>query len=337
MRHSRVPGPARAIAGRTNLQVLVAVALLVLVQSCYAGLPLKHVVQRDLRSTDDLSCHAYLGWNSAEVQHVFLWMSGTGIYSSAFVHPSVVDALKVNPAAYLTFDKPGIRAPFQDPARLSVNDDELKRYTQGDMLACAKDAMRWSEETFGHTVHFHLRGHSEGALIALFLYENLLSQDPDVAARVSSLVLSGIALEPFKALVERQLSDMPNEQGTAMRDAIKSCDWSSLKTHLAVSCKYLEDAYSRSSGRSVFESIALQAATAPFFVFQGNNDSQTPVQYVRELETWNAQRGHLSMSFRYYEGGHVGAPAGTKDELSALLVKLTGRVPSVHRADPATE
>jgi pimeloyl-ACP methyl ester carboxylesterase len=306
-----------------RLPVLFALGLLALVYSGCAGQSLTHVVQRDLLSKDGLTCRGYLGWNRPDVQHVFLWMSGTGVYSSAFVHPSVEAALKVNPVAYLTFDKPGIRAPFQDPAKLSVNDDELEQYTQGHMLACARQAMTWSQEQFGHAIQFHLRGHSEGSLVALFLYERLLSDEPVLAAKVSSIVLSGVGLEPFDVLVARQVSEMPAEQGSAIRAAIQNCDWKMLKNLMAVSCTYLKDAYARPSGRAAFESIALRAPTVGMFVFQGNNDSQTPVRYARELEAWNNQVGHLHLTFRYYEGAHVGGPPEVKRELSDLLVRLT--------------
>jgi hypothetical protein len=312
-----------------RLSVLFALGLLALAHGACAGQSLKHVVQRDLVSKDGLTCRGYLGWNSPDVHHVFLWMNGTGVYSSAFIHPSVEDALKVNPVAYLTFDKPGIRAPFQDPAKLSVNDAELEQYTQGHMLACARQAMTWSQEQFGHAVQFHLRGHSEGSLVALFLYDKLLSDEPALAASVSSLVLSGVGLEPFDVLVERQVSELPAKQGSAIRAAIQSCDWTVLKKHLAVSCKYLEDAYARPSGRTAFERIALRAPPARLFVFQGNNDAQTPVRYVRELEAWNNEVGHLHLTFRYYEGAHVGGPPEVKRELSDLLVRLTAPNPSV--------
>ena len=105
-----------------------------------------------------------------------------------------------------------------------------------------------------------------------------------------------------------------------------------LRTHLAISCKYLDDACARPSGRSAFESIALRAPTVSFFVFQGNNDSQTPVRYVRELDAWNRRFGHLDLTFRYYEGAHVGGPPEVKRELSDLLVRLTARSPSVRSA-----
>src|SRR5688572_16955573 len=103
--------PLRALAGWAQRLGVLALGLLALAYSGCAGQSLSNVVQRDLISKDGLTCRGYLGWNSPDVQHVFLWMNGTGVYSSAFVHPSVEDALKLNPAAYLTFDKPGIRAP----------------------------------------------------------------------------------------------------------------------------------------------------------------------------------------------------------------------------------
>jgi hypothetical protein len=323
-----VPDPL----GASRVLALFGLGLLALAHSGCAGKSLNHVVERDVLSTDGLSCRGYLGWNSPDVQHVFLWMNGTGVYSSAFIHPSVEEALEVNPAAYLTLDKPGIRAPFGDPAEMIVNDDELKRYTQGHMLDCARQAMTWAEQQFGHEIQFHLRGHSEGTLVALFLYEKLLSEEPALAARVSSLVLSGVGLEPFDALIERQLSGLPAEQGSAIRAAIQSCDWDVLKTHLAISCTYLEDAAARPSGRSAFESIALRTPTVPFFLFQGNDDFLTPVRYVQELEAWNNQAGHLDMTFRYYEGGHVGGPPEIKREVSDLLVRLTAPRSSARKA-----
>jgi hypothetical protein len=40
-------------------------------------------------------------------------MNGTGAYSSASLHPSVEDALKVNPVAYPTLDRPEIVRRFK--------------------------------------------------------------------------------------------------------------------------------------------------------------------------------------------------------------------------------
>lgn len=320
------PSFSRGFAAKLHSRpILFALELAALVFVCTGcpGPSFKHLIQRDLQSKEGPTCHGYLGWNRPDIQHIFLWLNGTGVYSSAFVHPSAEDALSVNPVAYLVFDKPGIRAPFGDPAKLTVNNDELERYTQGHMLECAQQAMRWSEEQFGHEIHFHLRGHSEGTLIALFLYQKLLADEPERAAQVSSLVLSGLGLEPFNELVERQLREMPAKQSNTIRAAIQDCDWRVLKNHLAISCKYLEDAYARPSGRSIFEAIAVRAPAVKFSVFQGNQDFHTPVRFVRELETWNQQRGHLDLTFRYFDGGHVRGPEDVKREMSDLLVRLT--------------
>jgi pimeloyl-ACP methyl ester carboxylesterase len=289
--------------------------------------PLDQVVQRDLVSRGDLTCRAYLGWNGGDVQHVFVWISGSGVFSSAFVHPSVERALSVNPTAYLTFDKPGIRAPFEDPADLRVADGELQRYTQGHMLECARQAMAWADERFGPTTRFHLRGHSEGTLIALFLLDELLSERPALAARVASVVLSGVGLEPFDELVARQIADLPAERGDALRAAIARCDWPMMKRHFGLSCDYLKDAYARPSGRAAFERIARRGPRIPIFIFQGNNDTNTPARFVRELDAWNSRVGKLDLTVRTYEGAHVGGPAAVKRELSDLLVRLTAAQP----------
>ena len=96
-----------------------------------------------------------------------------------------------------------------------------------------------------------------------------------------------------------------------------------MKRHFGISCEYLNDAQARPSGRAMFERIAARAPRMPFHVFQGTNDAQTPARYVRDLEAWNRQVGHLDLAVRYYEGAHVGGPDAVKRELSDLLVRLT--------------
>lgn len=173
---------------------------------------------------------------------------------------------------------------------------------------------------------------ASATLIALFLYEKLLAEEPQLAARVSSVVLSGLGLEPFDELIERQVREMPPRRSGIVRAALRSCDWGVLKKQLAISCEYLEDAYARPSGRSVFESLARRAPAAKFFVFQGNQDAQTPVRFARALDAWNARSGHLDLILRYYDGAHVGGPPEVKRELSDLLLRLSAPRPSVRTA-----
>src|SRR6185369_10863593 len=101
-----------------------------------------HVVERPLAWPDDLACQGYLVWNREPVRDVFLVVNGSGIGSNAFLHPSFKDTITTSPIAYATFDKPGIRAPFDDPAAVRRDDAILARYTLGHGITCATAALR---------------------------------------------------------------------------------------------------------------------------------------------------------------------------------------------------
>jgi hypothetical protein len=104
----------------------------------------QNVVERPLPLPDNLACPGYLVWNHAPVRNVFLVVNGSGIGSSAFVHPSFKTVITTGPVAYATFDKPGIRAPFDDPAAVRRDDAILARYTLGHGVTCATEALRWA-------------------------------------------------------------------------------------------------------------------------------------------------------------------------------------------------
>jgi hypothetical protein len=195
----------------------------------------------------------------------------------------------------------------------------LERYTLGHGTACATEALRWARERFGPSVRLHLRGHSEGSLVALYTYDALLNHDAELAAAISTLVLSGLALEPFGDILERQLATAPD--GERLRAALTSCDWNALETTLGISCTYVEDAKRRPSGRVMFEHLAARAPAARFYVFHGEHDWNTPVEPVRQLEAWNAAEGHLRLEFHYYDGGHAGSDAA-RAELTRVLTEI---------------
>ena len=138
----------------------------------------EHVVERGLASKDGLACAGYLVWNQGPVRDVFLVINGSGTGSNAFVHPTFEGLLSTRPVAYSTYDKPGVSAPFGDPGSVRRDYATLERYTLGHGIACATDALRWAQEQFGPAVRLHLRGHSEGALVSLYLYDGLLESDP---------------------------------------------------------------------------------------------------------------------------------------------------------------
>jgi pimeloyl-ACP methyl ester carboxylesterase len=268
---------------------------------------------------DDLACSGYLVWNQDPVRDVFLVINGSGLLSNAFVHPTFEEVMGTHRIAYSTYDKPGVWAPFGDPAAVHRDGALLQRYTLGHGVECATKALRWAREQFGPTVRLHLRGHSEGTLVALYTYDALLDTDPGMASSIVSLVLSGLALDPFGDILEQQLLKMPD--GGRVRAALASCDWAMLSQRLGVSCAYIEDAERRPSGRAMFERLAARAPAARFYVFHGTHDWNTPVGSVRALQAWNASDKRLRMEFHYYDGGHTGTDA-VRAEVSKVLTQL---------------
>jgi hypothetical protein len=302
-----------------------APAWLLLVLTCLAlacAPRYQHVVERPLSSGDTLVCSGYLVWNNAPVRDVFLVINGSGALSNAFVHPTLDNLVNTRRLAYSTYDKPGIHAPFGDPADLRRDYALLERYTLGHGVACATAALRWAREQFGHSARLHVRGHSEGTLVALYAYDALLERDAETANAIATFVLSGLALEPFDRILEHQLTIIPD--GARLRKALASCDWPVLRERLGVSCGYVEDAKRRPSGRSMFERLAARAPGAAFHVFHGTHDWNARIEPVRELEAWNASDRRLGMKFHYYQGGHSGNEAA-RSEMTMLLETIVSK------------
>jgi surfactin synthase thioesterase subunit len=266
--------------------------------------------ERDLRTTDGFECHAYLASEHQPVTDVILSMGGTGTGSSAFIPEAIEPVLHQRAAAFITFDKPGVRARMGDPGSARIDDEAFRRHTQGTLLQCARQALA----NYGPEVRWHFRGHSEGALIALNLFEQLTREAPTTARRVKTLILSGLPLEPLEQIVHRQLASLPELSG-----AVDRCDWPVMKKQMGISCAYLEDLRTRPSGFTLFEKIAVQSPAVAIRVFQGNRDQHTPASFVRGLEEWNAATGHLDLQVHYYDGDHHGSADVRRELTQAML------------------
>ncbi len=284
----------------------------------------QHVIDRQLRSTGGLECPGYLVWNQEPVREVFLIINGSGSLSNAFVHPAFEEILSSQRVAYATYDKPGIRAPFGDPAAVSRDYATFEQYTLRHGTKCAVEALRWAREELGASVRFHVVGHSEGALIALYAYEAALDEDPALAARLTTLMLSGLPLEPLPDIFARQLAELRG--GDHLREAFASCTQSVINNSpfAGTSCAYLQDAATRPSGRAMFERLAARAPTARLHVVHGESDRNAPVVHVRALEQWNVSTGHLPITFHYVEGGHTGN-AAARAEVTRLLRDIVAK------------
>ncbi|MEY2937055.1 MAG: hypothetical protein RL033_7804, partial [Pseudomonadota bacterium] len=105
----------RTVWFRVWSRVWPGLGVVLLALAC-GGAHYEHLVERQLDATEQLSCGAFLAWNHEPVRDAFLIINGSGRLSNAFVHPSFQDLLDTHRVAYATYDKPGIRAPFADPA-----------------------------------------------------------------------------------------------------------------------------------------------------------------------------------------------------------------------------
>src|SRR5262249_46090812 len=149
--------------------------------------------------------------------------------------PEFAAALGARGVSYVAFDKPGVRGRFGELGSTTIDEAAFARHTQGSLIACARQALA----SLGAGVRWHIHRHPEGGPIALFVYDDLLANDPARASQVTTLVLTGLPLEPFGEIVRRQTRDAP-----AVARAIATCDWTVLRT-LGVSCAYLADAAAR--------------------------------------------------------------------------------------------
>ena len=297
------------------------VATLALIGACGCATTQAQIETHALRSIDGRTCRGYFTWRGP-VEHVLFAMNGTGAKSNAFLPPPLEGIVSDRAVLYATFDRPGITATFGTPDNASTDQAVLEAVTQTQLLACANAAVHWISERFGSTLHLHLRGHSEGALLSLMLYRELVAQEPTLAAQIETLILTGTPLEPFRTIIESQLVVFDEHDGGALRTAVSGCDWPTMREKLGVSCAYLEDAYAQPSGREVFQSLAEARAPAQIYLFHGTQDWNAHVEPVRELERW-VQTQPLKVHFSYYEGGHNDPPAIARQELNTLLISLT--------------
>lgn len=313
MIRSSITRRCSALAPMACSAFLMLCALCALAAGCVpAAVP--HT-ETPLRANDGLECQAYILSGRQPVTDVFLSMGGTGTGTMARLPAEMQELLASRSAAFVTLDKPGVHATFGDSSSVRIDDGPFQRHTQGTLLACARQALQLSLDQFGPAIRWHLRGHSEGALLALFLFDDLLATDPALAQRVKTLILSGLPLEPAAENTRRQLADHP-----VLERAVRACDWSVMR-HLGVSCAYFRDAEQRPSGRAMFERLAARSPGVRIRVFTGNADINTPAHFVRDLEAWNAAQGHLDLQVRYYDGAHGGTPA-VRRELTELLLGI---------------
>jgi hypothetical protein len=294
-------------------RVLLFVLTLVWIVGCAAPLEVRENV---LVARDGQMCRGYVAWRDPSVTDVVVGLYGTGTRSSAFLPEAVEPLLAYRPVAYATLDKPGISAPFGDPMPARIDADILGNHTQGTLLDCVWALHAASRAQFGAMTRFHVRAHSEGALLSLAFLDRLLRKRPGQARLVETLVLSGVPLERVPDILQRQFASMPR-----LLRAVNECDDRTLVPELGIGCAYLKEVRVRPSGFELFARLSALAPATRFHVFQGNVDVHTPARFTHDLEAWNRERARLDLTVRYYDGDHMGTP-DAKQRVSALMMSL---------------
>src|SRR5262245_11032947 len=98
----------------------------------------------EVNAVEGKKCKAYLHVDpDAHDVALAISLQGTGIYTTGHVSridPALRRLARERKLAVLTLDKPGVHADA------TVDDAMYERYSQEDLVACSRDALRWARD-----------------------------------------------------------------------------------------------------------------------------------------------------------------------------------------------
>jgi pimeloyl-ACP methyl ester carboxylesterase len=280
-------------------------------------------------------CAAYLHLPSAEpgaVRAIVLEQHGSGPYSMA--SPKALDPagryfIERDSVAVVAIDKPGVRGDPADPERIDVDTAAYDAYLVGDLVDCAANALAWAAALplAKQEPPIFLKGHSEGAYVAVRVYAKLNVEGSPLVPRIRALLLSGVPVEGQKTVIDRQLSAESWSSRRKIRRAIKEGDNDVLHRWAGVSSAYVRDAEAVEPLSRIFDSLARIRPKARFELFQGLEDAHTPPAPVQALEADNERRVEknepaLDLRVRYYAAGHPLNRTAVEDMRAVLDAQL---------------
>jgi pimeloyl-ACP methyl ester carboxylesterase len=284
----------------------------------------------DIPSLSGRSCAAYLHFKAKTNQLPLVFgQQGTGIYSTAESPPGVLPNLvEKGIAAGLSLDKPGI-SPSKEK-KPTVEKEVFRKYTIGDVAACAFRAIQWAVEQreVDPQSPLVLFGHSEGAWVVTLLYLRLLEETPQIARRVSAIYLSGAPLEKMEKVFLRQLSKERPEFRRDYMNAFKTGNDTWLVDHLGVGASWIHHAFSQGALSEVLIGLDQTKASAIIEIYQGTQDEEVSPESTRAFEqviTSRRASGQATpkMSFHYFQTGHSLNLEAWKSMLLSMRAHLT--------------
>lgn len=238
---------------------------------------------------------------------IFFLQNGSGLYSmedEGRIPPNVRYLYNRSQIAILSMDKPGMS--FEEDK--VIEGEDYNRYTQDDLITCAENTLKWvSSERSVDSQRIFLIGHSEGAMVFSRLVAKFAVSNREMLRSIQMLSLSGVPLEGFKDLINRQIGDA--DLNKSFWTAYEKRDDATLKKMTSLPYSYWENILAQPSLRETFEELAESELDLSIQIFQGLADANTPAKNVMELERWNMTRAvngstAMPLSIRYYQAGH---------------------------------
>jgi hypothetical protein len=229
--------------------------------------------------------HLHLPKNLTADGPLILDQMGTGTYQreSMLFNPPAQRFFDSGKACVLTIDKPGIRrkpgapndAGIGDLRWIEINENDLLGHTQDDLLQCLYFAIEWAlaQRPIGTDRQLVLIGHSEGAQLHLRLIQRLLQEKSPILGRIQSILLSGVYLDPWDQLFQRQHS---SDDLKIFQRSLRTHDPKLMKrVSKDLGLAYWENVIHRGPLYETVKFIEQSNVAPKIYVFQGLDDRDT--------------------------------------------------------------
>jgi alpha-beta hydrolase superfamily lysophospholipase len=271
------------------------------------------LAQTTVQAASGRSCLAFLQASpGAQGLPLVVASHGSGIYTNVHDRFPVGDAVRAGRVALLSVDKPGVRPNPDKPGEPLVDDPAYNAYTRADLVDCAAAGLAWARSQpavapEGPLVFF---GHSEGALVALALLDQLHAKAPAEAARVRGLLLSGTPTLAFSATLADQVGVRTARKIEALARAGGDAE---LREFGGIGAGTLADMLDAHPYEALLGALAARGAPTSITLFHGEDDRNCDPEAVRSsfASRWErhhpADRRPLRLQLRRYpEAGHHG-------------------------------
>ncbi len=296
-------GPGLKLNQIVGLFIFVTGLLLPIVQTMASSVQFNEV------GPHLMSCHATLFQpDFIRAEKLVFYVLGTGLHSAASpMHPVAELLFSNQTTAVVTFEKPGL------PQDLAT----FRLHTQSDLVACAKETLRWAmKEVSPKTMVF--LGHSDGGPVLLRMTEEIIGE----LTALTHLQLTSPMLGTWEEKLRFQYALDP-EGYALLRGALDRSDEAFLSSqgfHRTMPWPYLREALSYAPAEEILKRVLKGIPNLRLSMYRGESDVQLPLrpwtaftQWLNQQDPSTSSRVHLQTE----KAGHSLAEVSRK-----LLVQM---------------